>query len=557
MKRLLLLLAAVALPALVSSCGLFGNSDEQAIVGGGAIAGKDYVCGLQPSDNARDYFNSLSDDAPIETVRRTDEKESKSGVRFVNNGGILIPPGVTISFDNHGYCMDPHLPAPKSGEDYQLVPMSRLIPEELTDTYKNLIAQESAGNSAVRSNMQHLVWALRTAGTDAAYANNLTSQQKQILDQCSDGIFESFHESKKAGNKIINELLNMADSVLNVTIGGVTYKASDLLDPDIGSKKINEHMNQLIDLSEYLPVENIGLNYGEIEPGIYTDVVGTGYLQYHAKIANATNQPYIFYPSDWVGQVGSPAKSSGVFAAADSTMRQRVTGKNQDKVVVEDQSEQEESETCPPHSWHGQINGGDEIELDLSARDEISKRLNSIRNKVQNMAQDLRDRSAQTGKEYGFLVYVDSSGALRTTRVTEGKNAINNSGGEGHSWNFSDAKKDVPENSVILAYVHSHPPRKGFWDNPNSADVFSAEDLGLGYACGLMAYMVSPVNDNVWEFDPYNTRMSYISGTGHVIDKYWRWNRGGDAEQEDELERFDDVYLIFCTKCGKKIKLSK
>ena len=135
-----LLFVAALLVAFIAGCSTYSGSDK-AIVGGGAIAGKDYVCGLEPSDGARDYFNSISDDAPIETVRRTSENESKSGVKFVNNGGILIPPGVTISFDNQGYCMDPHLPASKDGEEFQLIPMSRLIPSELQGTYKNLIAQ--------------------------------------------------------------------------------------------------------------------------------------------------------------------------------------------------------------------------------------------------------------------------------------------------------------------------------------------------------------------------------------------------------------------------------
>ena len=90
-------------------------------------------------------------------------------MRFVKNGGIMIPPGVTISFTNKGYCMDPHLPAPKAGEEYQLVPVTQLIPEDLQGTYKKLVQKASAGDESVKRNMQHLVWALRTAGTDAAY----------------------------------------------------------------------------------------------------------------------------------------------------------------------------------------------------------------------------------------------------------------------------------------------------------------------------------------------------------------------------------------------------
>lgn len=328
-----------------TGCGLSIVQDWQAsggkaITGGGAIAGKDYVSGLKPSENARKYFAKISanGDSPIETVRRTDDSPSKTGVRFVKNGGILIPPGVTISFTNRGYCMDPHLPAPKAGEEYQLIPMPQLIPEDLQGIYKKLVTKASSGDQSVQRNIQHLVWALRTAGTDAAFANNLTPQQKKILDRCSEypGQFEEFNANAKANSKALKELIGMADSFLNVKIGNVSYKASDLLDPDVGNKKINEHINQLIGMSAHLPVEKSGFNFGEIQPGIYTDVQGTGYLQYRAKIANSTNQPFIYYPTEYVGQVGSPTKNGGMatYATADTTMRQRVTGGNPDGIIA-------------------------------------------------------------------------------------------------------------------------------------------------------------------------------------------------------------------------------
>ncbi|MBQ7395521.1 MAG: hypothetical protein IJW08_03165 [Lentisphaeria bacterium] len=350
---------------LLTGCGLsiyedWKASGGKAITGGGAIAGKDYINGLVPSADSRKYFSKLaiSSDQPIETVSRTDDNTSKSGVRFVKNGGIVIPPGVTISFTNKGYCMDPHLPAPKAGEEFQLVPVTQLIPEDLQGTYKKLVQKASAGDESVKRNMQHLVWALRTAGTDAAYANNLTAEQKRILNRCSEysGQFEEFNATAKANSKMIKELLAVADSYLNVKIGGVTYKASDLLDPDIGNKKINEHLNQLISMGKSLPVERSGFNYGELQPGIYTDVRGSGVLQYTAKIANSTNKEFIFYPTDYAGQVGSGTKSKGLtfFATANTSQRQRVTSGNPDEINVDDQREPEkkdEEEKEEEYEW--------------------------------------------------------------------------------------------------------------------------------------------------------------------------------------------------------------
>ena len=242
--------------------------------------------------------------------------------------------------------MDPHLPAPKAGEEYQLIPMTQLIPEDLQGIYKKLVTKASSGDLSVQRNMQHLVWALRTAGTDAAFANNLTPQQKRILDRCSEypGQFEEFNANAKANSKALKELIGLADSFLNVKIGGVSYKASDLLDPDVGNKKINEHLNQLIGMSQHLPVEKSGFNFGEIQPGIYTDVRGSGHLQYSARIANSTNQPFIYYPTDYIGQVGSLTNGSTMV----TSMRQRVTGENPYEFWVYDKKKTVENPELPP-----------------------------------------------------------------------------------------------------------------------------------------------------------------------------------------------------------------
>ena len=414
-KFLKTFLLGVLLSVFLTGCGLsiyedWKASGGKAITGGGAIAGKDYVNGLLPSENSRKYFAKLSsaNNQPIETVSRTDDNTSKSGVRFVKNGGIVIPPGVTISFTNKGYCMDPHLPAPKAGEEFQLVPVTQLIPEDLQGTYKKLVQKASAGDESVKRNMQHLVWALRTAGTDAAYANNLTAEQKRILNRCSEysGQFEEFNATAKANSQMIKELLAVADSYLNVKIGGVTYKASDLLDPDIGNKKINEHLNQLITMSKSLPVERSGFNYGELQPGIYTDVRGSGFLQYTAKIANSTNKEFIFYPTDYAGQVGSGTKSQGLtfFATANTSQRQRVTGGNPDEINVDDQREPEkkdEEEKEEEYEWVCKMGCKDNCEAAKKALDKQLRSEFALGNFIQDM------ENLKTGMEIG-MEYVKS-----------------------------------------------------------------------------------------------------------------------------------------------------
>lgn len=493
-KFLKTFLLGVLLSVFLTGCGLsiyedWRASGGKALVGGGAIAGKDYINGLLPSADSRKYFAKLavSSDQPIETVSRTDDNPSKSGVRFVKNGGIMIPPGVTISFTNKGYCMDPHLPAPKAGEEYQLVPVTQLIPEDLQGTYKKLVQKASAGDESVKRNMQHLVWALRTAGTDAAYANNLTAEQKRILNRCSEysGQFEEFNANAKANAQMLKELLTVADSYLNVKIGGVTYKASDLLDPDIGNKKINEHLNQLITMGNSLPVERSGFNYGELQPGIYTDVRGSGVLQYTAKIANSTNKEFIFYPTDYVGQVGSGAKSQGLtfFATANTTQRQRVTNGDISQINV--------IGVFPPTEGDNRYDYGNERV--------------SGKNKINNIS-DLIARFTSNKEQYGEIYY--QNGQWYVSNLT----TAGESGGTVYGSNEKGVK----------AGIHSH--------TNDQIKCFSPADIAKTIRQNYMEMVVDRDQGKVFGMSPER-----------AVDSYNRIRTEYDKKTGEKLPNIQDL----------------
>lgn len=334
-------LVALGLGVLIG-CSTF-RDQSKAMVGGGAVAGQDYINGLTPSEKARTYFaQNASDESKAVTISRTGDGENTTGVRFVANGGVVIPPGASITFENHGYCCDPHLPAPKAGDEYQFVKTTQLIPEELQSIYRKLLTKASNGDEATLKNMQKLVWALRTAGTEAGYANNLTDQQKKILNSCSEyeGEFELYCSEKLAWSRFWKRLVAQVDSHTTINIGGVSYQASDLLDDKVGEKKIKEHLGQLVTLGESMSVEHTGFNYGELADGIYTDIKGTGSLKFKATVANSTSQNFTFYPMDYIAQVGSGVSDESAsvvyFATASSTQKQRVTIIPQDEVEVEE-----------------------------------------------------------------------------------------------------------------------------------------------------------------------------------------------------------------------------
>lgn len=442
-------LLGVLLSVFLTGCGLsiyedWRASGGKAITGGGAIAGKDYINGLLPSADSRKYFAKLavSSDQPIETVSRTDDNTSKSGVRFVKNGGIVIPPGVMISYKNQGYCLDPYLPAPNKGHEFQLIPMTQLIPEDLQGIYKKLLNRAANGDTQVQANMQHLMWALRTAGTDAAYANNLTPAQKKILDRCGDyqGQFEEFHVTAKSKVAAMKELLGLADSFLNVKIGGVTYKASDLLDPDVANKKINEHLNQLIQMGTSIPVEKSGFNFGELRPGIYTDVRGTGALAFEAKIANSTEMDFIFYPTDYVGQSGSGAKTQQVtfFAVGNISQYQRVTTGNPVSVNI-----------CRTPSGDTET-----VKLDYSSKE---KTFDSIAQAKQYFAQRAQKLGADNNcVEVHGAIITDKNGTIYLTELqVSNQNTVANSDGTYSSINYKH-RINIPKDARAIENIHTH-----------------------------------------------------------------------------------------------------
>lgn len=334
MKKIFLSAITTCALAILAACSS-ADGFKAASLGGGAKAGQDYVTGLSPSAAARQYFARIGTKAPIETLTKANAARSKSGVRFVDNDGILIPAGVTIQFTNKGYCLDPKLPAPVADEEYQLVPVSALIPTELQGIYSNLVRKAAAGDTNVKNNMQRLVWALRTAGTDASYANNLSATQKSILDSCSSrpGEFESVHNGAKATSMLMDKVWGLADSIGSVRVAGRSYRASDFRSVASLENAVGSHLNNLLLQGKNLPIQRTGFNFGELQPGIYTDVRGAGFLAFTAKIANATNQDFIFYPGNYVGQVGSGSALSAL-SSSNNTRRQRVSMGPVERIIV-------------------------------------------------------------------------------------------------------------------------------------------------------------------------------------------------------------------------------
>ena len=220
--------------------------------------------------------------------------------------------------------------------------------------------------------------------------------------------------------KLVKEQVSQVADQLQIEVGNVTYKASDLLDPEIGKQKVSAHLGELIHMNEYLPVVQSGFNYGELEKGIYTDIKGNGTLSFKAKVANSTSEPFVFYPMDYVAQVGSGQNMQGAFfAAADSTMRQRTTTGMPDviSVVLGQISNQQCSnkEISISRDEVGDLNLGSDIEK-MSALKKIEKEI-----KRQKGFWGWLGLTTPKYKqfEYAGYIWLDGSGNYRLTRLQQ------------------------------------------------------------------------------------------------------------------------------------------
>lgn len=353
-----------------------------AIVAAGGACSDDYVRDVSPSRVAKACFAAVRGDLQAHKIVRGGAQEADGCTAYyAEDGSISIPPGAMVQFKMRGRCMDPHLPAPVAGEPMQFVDASRLIPEKLRGMYDNLIARQSQGDRKVlSSNPQHLVWAIRTAGTDDPLANNLSDSQLEVLDECAGrrGAFLKYHEKEKRRDARRNKKRGGSPGGNRISVGGLSYDASELTGTG-GVQRIESHISTLTEMGEKSTARTASdFRYGEIEEELYSDIACDGGLSFTARILNVSDHRKEFRAADFVAQVGNGSAKGG--------MRQRVTmGPPDEFIVVE-----------------GAVAEGVEIDRDVSIDEIEGEATQRLRGRA------YRRRTARSGE-----------GRTRTERKTE------------------------------------------------------------------------------------------------------------------------------------------
>ena len=289
----------------------------------GRRAMDDYAGDNAPRALSQAYFAAVSTNQGWKVVSQKaplQESADEESAYFTEDGGISIPPRAMIVFRNAGKCMDPHLPAPRNGEPMQFVNVGKLIPQKLRSTYDKLLERSARGDPNVAANnLQHLVWALRTAGTDDPIANNLSDSQIALLDECSGrrGTFLRYHERERAKNAKRLRREGRTGGAGRISVGGFSYDAADLRGTN-GVRRIESHIATLTEMGEKATeTTSSDFRYGEIEEELYSDIMCDGGLSFTARILNASERRREFRAADFAAQVGN-----GVIAGS---RRQRVT----------------------------------------------------------------------------------------------------------------------------------------------------------------------------------------------------------------------------------------
>ena len=345
-----------------------------------AAPGADYVRDKSASSAARAYFEAVPEKLESrKVVRSAAQPDGEDDAYFTEDGAISIPPRGMVAFKMSGRCMDPHLPAPAAGEPMQFVDRSKLIPQRLRQMYDNLVLRMSQGDPKVAAaNPQHLVWAIRTAGTDDPLANNLTDAQLEILDECAGrrGAFLKYHEREKRRNARKSRR-GRQEASDRVAVGNLSYDASELRGTN-AVRQIESHIATLTEMGQQSKTRTSSdFRYGEIEEEMYSDIVGNGGLSFAARIINASDHRKEFRAADFVAQVGNGSAKGG--------MRQRVTMGIPDEFMT----------------FAGAVAEGVEIDRDISiaeieGRQDWSVRGRSYRRRSQRTAEGHSQTESET-----------------------------------------------------------------------------------------------------------------------------------------------------------------
>lgn len=233
------------------------------------------------------------------------------GKARVSNGVVNIPPGARVRFSLNGACMDDGLPAPARGEQLTIRPLQGYIHPQLTDLYRGVNRQYTAG--ALRFNdYQHLIWAIRNVETkDTPYIANLKTHHVEALNQAAPGganLLRRTHMME--ANNPLNDIADNLSSAfgealgsLQLNINGQSLSATDLMQQGNTDQAIEGILNTLTSQEprERVPAGDLS-DFTVLDNGLVVQSRAAKQLSPGFTIANPTSTTLGFDPSGYVAE---------------------------------------------------------------------------------------------------------------------------------------------------------------------------------------------------------------------------------------------------------------
>lgn len=199
-----------------------------------------------------------------------------------------MPAGGACQFTERGYCLDPGIPAPVSGERFHLVPLDRLLPAEVHALYRDLLVGSQI-DATLRPNLQGLLWLLRSIG-DKTVNSELTDLTRRLLNRARPtGALE--FELARNKEALLAPLRDIASLVDDLSGAGKGFDLEQLHDVASAQQTVADLIQRMSKMKVDTPIPDDLSHFSLPAPGVAVMVLGAGILKPTVSVVNSNDHP--------------------------------------------------------------------------------------------------------------------------------------------------------------------------------------------------------------------------------------------------------------------------
>ena len=216
------------------------------------------------------------------------------GNPFQKTGVVRIPNGTKLIYVQKGWCMDPSLPAPGKGDALTLRPMSKRIPDDLSELYSALGRWSSLPEN--KGHAQGMIWGLMSAGTDRGeWINRMGPSDVARWNSVMPGAADILKRKQSGGG--IEDFLGQIGKLIAKDLAVL----DDLFKDGPSSEGAARLLSKLIFDGENMKGGK-GAGVSEIAPGVHSRAWGNGTLEAAVEIVNISGRDFDFDPTNFYAE---------------------------------------------------------------------------------------------------------------------------------------------------------------------------------------------------------------------------------------------------------------